>query len=125
VLKAKGEYGFTYRLHWCGLPPLPARLAMVTDTRAGLGSDKKSRLFVLDIAGETIKALPPDAKLALVASADHGKIANAVVQPNPVTSGLRASFEIDPDGAKSVELRAQVMNDAMPVSEVWLYRWTS
>jgi glucans biosynthesis protein len=125
VLKAKGEYGFTYRLHWCGPPPLPARLAMVTDTRAGLGSDGKSRLFVLDIAGETIKTLPPDAKLTLAASADHGKVANAVVQPNPVTSGLRASFEIDPDGAKSVELRAQVMNDAAPVSEVWLYRWTS
>ncbi len=123
-IKAKGEYGYTYRLHWCGLPPIPATLATVVDTRAGLGFDKKSRLFVLDIAGESLKSLPADAKLTLQVSADHGKIANAVVQPNPVTSGLRASFEMNPDGAKSVELRAQVMNDATPVCEVWLYRWT-
>jgi glucans biosynthesis protein len=124
-LKAKAEYGFTYRLHWCGVAPIATKLAQVTDTRAGLGFDKKSRLFVLDLAGENIKGLPQDAKLTLQVSADHGKIANAVVQPNPVTSGLRASFELDTGGSKVVELRAQVMNDAAPVSEIWLYRWTS
>ncbi len=124
-LKAKAEYGFTYRLHWCGTAPIPRQLAVFTDTRAGLGFDKKSRLFVLDLAGEIIKTLPKDAKLSLMASAFHGKIANPVVQPNSETGGLRASFEIDTDGAKAVELRAQVMNGTTPVSEVWIYRWTA
>ncbi len=124
-LKAKGEYGFTYRLHWCDQPPIPDGLGRVLDTRCGLGADGKSRLFVLDIPADGLPRLPPDAKLTLQISATPGKVANAVVEANPVTAGLRASFELDPAGAKAVELRAQVMNGAAPVTEVWLYRWTS
>jgi glucans biosynthesis protein len=39
--------------------------------------------------------------------------------------GLRASFEIDPKDAELIELRLRVMRGDTPVTETWLYRWTS
>jgi len=39
--------------------------------------------------------------------------------------GLRAGFEIDPDGADLIELRLRIMRGDHPVTETWLYRWTS
>src|SRR5687768_17916654 len=37
--------------------------------------------------------------------ASTGKLSNLVMQPNPLTKGVRASFELDPAGANLVELR--------------------
>lgn len=122
-LNAKGEYGFTYRLRWCNDLP-PGDLARIRHTRSGAASDK-SRLFILDIAGEKLKTLAADAKPQLVVSADHGKVFNQNTQPAPQEGGWRAGFELSPDGAKSIELRAQLMMDGTPLSEVWVYRWTA
>ncbi len=54
-----------------------------------------------------------------------GEALNPVLQPNPLIQGLRATFEFDPRGANLSELRAVVSKDGKPVSETWLYRWTS
>ena len=48
-LRAKGEYAFTYRLHWGTGEKLP--LAEFKTTRSGAAGD--NRLFVLDIAART------------------------------------------------------------------------
>jgi glucans biosynthesis protein len=123
-LKAKGEFPYKYRLHWCVTPPgLPA-LASVVDTRAGLSLTEKSRLFVLDIVGDGLKSLAADPSLRLEVSTDRGTIRNPVVQPNPHIGGLTASFELVPAGP-AAELRAQLRNDKKLLSEVWVYRWTS
>ncbi len=125
AIKAKSEYGFTYRLHWCGELALNADLAQIVGTRAGL-APKDRRLFVLDaVGGGRLKALPPDAKPTLQITADHGTIGNPVAEPNPETGGWRLSFELAPDDAKAVELRGQLMNGDTPLSEVWIYRWTA
>ncbi len=124
-IKAKSEVGFTYRLHWCGVLPLNNDLAQIVDTRAGLVHENR-RLFVLDVAGgNRLKALPNDAKPTIQISAEHGTIQNAVAEPNPETGGWRLSFELAPGDAKSVEMRAQLMNADLPLSEVWIYRWTA
>jgi periplasmic glucans biosynthesis protein len=39
--------------------------------------------------------------------------------------GLRASFEVDPNNAEVIELRLRIMRGDAPVTETWLYRWTS
>ena len=121
-LAAKSENGFTYRLRWCN--DVANDLARISHTRAGAGSDT-TRLFVLDIAGEKLKALPADAKPNIVVSADHGRVLNPTTLADPQQGGFRASFELSPDGAKTVELRAQLMNDTTPLSETWIYRWTA
>jgi periplasmic glucans biosynthesis protein len=124
-LQAKGEYAFTYRQHWCWDPPGPPPLVRVAETRAGIGSNGKTRLFVLECNGDALKGLPPETVLTPDVSAKPGKILNPVAQPNPETGGWRMSFELDPGGEKAIELRAVLTRDKSPVSETWLYRWTS
>lgn len=119
-LKAKAEHTFTYRLHWgAGIQnPLP----LSTFTRTAVGArDDKTRLFVLDLAGENLKDVDPAQVRGHVEAAD-AKIQHAVTQPNPLTDGWRLSFELVHSG-KPVELRASVLRGEQPLSEVWVYRW--
>jgi glucans biosynthesis protein len=124
-LQAKSERTFTYRQHWCWDPPGPPPTVRITDTRTGVGSKEGMRLFVLELTGEALKGLPPDTALTPDVSASKGHILNPVVQSNPETGGWRLSFELDPGGEKLVELRAVLTRDKTPLSETWLYRWTS
>jgi glucans biosynthesis protein len=123
-LRAKGEHTFNYRLHWCAQNPFSSDLGKIVATRVGSGSKEKVRLFVIDVAGEKLKAVPPDAKLQAEIWADQGKVANAVAQPNPEVGGWRMSFELEPGGARSVEMRSRLMNGDALLSEAWMYRWT-
>ncbi|MGE0723794.1 MAG: glucan biosynthesis protein [Alphaproteobacteria bacterium] len=123
-LRAKSEYLFNYRLHWCATVPVATDLATVVETRTGAAWQAKTRLFVIEVAGGRLGTMPPDAPLRAQVSADQGKLQNVVAQPNPETGGWRISFELVPGGAKVVELRGQLMGAEEPVSEVWLYRWT-
>lgn len=123
-LAAKSEYNFTYRLHWCTEMPLSPDLARIGRTSAG-AHGANTRLFVLDISGGKLKTLPIDFVPSLDVTGDHGKILHVNVQPNPLTGGWRASFELQPDNAKAVELRAQLVNAGVPISEIWVYRWTA
>ena len=118
-LRAKGEYPFTYRLHWDNGEK--SSLAVFKTTRAGAAGD--SRLFVLDIAGDNLKDIKPETVRGLV-SANFGKIENVVSPPNPQTGGWRLSFNLNPESKPVIELRAQLMQNEEPLSEVWVYRWT-
>jgi len=124
VLRAKQEYTFTYRLHWCAMAPIPNEIARVVDTRAGVGAQPGSRLFVLEAAGPALRNVAPDAKLRIEVSADHGKVINVVALANRRLGSWRMSFELLPENAKVVELRAQLMGEQGALSEIWLYRWT-
>jgi periplasmic glucans biosynthesis protein len=112
---------FAYRITWTDEPALPKGLGKVVATRSGASLDRKRRVFVLDIvgAGEKVDGL----RLDLAVSA--GKISNATLMANGELHGLRASFEIDPKDADVSELRLRIMRGDRPVSETWLYRWTS
>ncbi|HWX78933.1 MAG TPA: glucan biosynthesis protein [Steroidobacteraceae bacterium] len=112
---------FAYRITWTDEPALPKGLGKVFAARSGASLDRKRRVFLLDIvgAGEKVDGL----RLDLAASA--GKISNATLMSNSELHGLRASFEIDPNDADLIELRLRIMRGDRPVSETWLYRWTS
>jgi len=112
---------FAYSIAWIDEPALPKGLGMVVATRSGASIDRKRRVFLLDIvgAGEKLDGL----RLDLSASA--GKISNATLTSNSELHGLRASFDIDPNDADLIELRLRVMRGDLPVTETWLYRWTS
>ncbi len=123
-LLAKSEHSFTYRLHWAANAPVNSALARFTSSRSGAGAEG-SRRFVLDAAGGALKALAPDAQPRLAVSTDHGKIRNAVVQPNPEEGGWRISFELLPEDAKAAELRVQLLQGDTPLTETWMLRWTA
>jgi periplasmic glucans biosynthesis protein len=112
---------FAYSITWNDEPTLPKGLGKVIATRSGASIDRKRRVFMLDIigAGEKLDGL----RLDLNASA--GAISNATLVSNGELHGLRASFEIDPKDAELIELRLRIMRADAPVSETWLYRWTS
>lgn len=120
--RAKGEYIYTYRIHWGTREPKPTSLAQVIATRIGAGPED-SRLVVLDFVGEELKKIPANDIKASV-SFDKGKVRNVISHPNPETGGARVSFELAPEGEKSIELRAHLMRGDDVLSEVWMNRWT-
>ncbi|WP_284947273.1 glucan biosynthesis protein [Acidisoma cladoniae] len=123
-LAAKGEYTFTYRMHWGWDNPFPTPLGRIVATRIGATEDGKRRLIVLDIVGDAVKNLPDDGKVHADVKTSQGKIQNVVVEPNPDSGGWRILFELAPGDAKLVELQCILIGAAGPVSETWLYRWT-
>jgi glucans biosynthesis protein len=112
---------FAYRITWNSQPAQPKGLGKIIATRSGAGLDGKRRVFLLDMvgAGEKVDGL----RLDLSASA--GRISNATLISNGGLHGLRASFEIDPRDAELIELRLRILRGDRPVTETWLYRWTS
>jgi len=120
--RAKGEYAYTYRIHWGAGIPRPLALAQAVATRIGAGQEE-ARLVVIDFRGDNLKGVAA-AEIKAAVGADKGKIRNVVSQPNPETGGTRVSFQLAPGGEKAIELRAQLMRGDDPLSEVWVYRWT-
>ena len=123
-LSAAGEYIYTYRLHWGRDAPEAGALARVADTRSGAGEARDARVFVLDLVGDAVKGLPPDAAVRPENATSAGEIGNVFSVPNPETGGWRVSFELRPGGAKLAELRCVLVGERGPLSETWLYRWT-
>jgi glucans biosynthesis protein len=121
-LKAKGEYFSTFRIHWGSGKSPPGLPAEVVKTRVGAGPTG-TRLFVIDTVGDMLAGVP-DNEMRGDVWAEKGRIANVVLRPNGEIGGWRLSFELAPDDASSVELRAQLMRGDTALSEVWTYRWT-
>jgi glucans biosynthesis protein len=122
-LAAKGEYWFTYRLHWGAGKANTPPLAVFARTRAGAGPNG-TRRFVLDITGDKLAGVDPAAMRGVVTS-DKGKILNVVTQPNPAAGGWRLSFELAPERESVIELRAVLMRGDETLTETWLYRWSA
>lgn len=119
-LAAKEERSFTYRLHWGAAAPGLSKLGRFTRSRSGAGANG-SRLFVLDVAAAPKPAPGVAPRAGVTASA--GKVANVSVQQ--VGDFWRIGFELAPEGAPVVELRAQLLGGDAPLSETWMYRWTA
>ena len=121
-LAPKNEHSLTYRMRWGTEAAKTDALARFT--RTGIGAVGKSqRLFVLEVAGDRLKALDAKAVKGIV-TADKGQVDRIVTQPNPETGGWRLSFRLDAKDASAVELRALLEENGAPVSETWIYRWT-
>jgi glucans biosynthesis protein len=106
---------------WLAMPKLPDGLGMTIATRSGASVDGRRRVFQIDFTGASEQT--DGLRVDLGASA--GRISSVMLLPNPGIHGLRASFELDPNGADLIELRLRVMRDNRPLTETWLYRWTA
>ena len=122
ALQAKGEYTYTYRLHWGPDSPKPTSLARFSRTAVGARGEG-IKIFVLDLTGDKLRLVDPK-KIRGVVTAEKAKVQNVVTQPNPAIGGWRLSFELSVDEKVPVEIRASLMQENDPISEVWVYRWT-
>ena len=122
---AKGEYFLAYRLHWCWDAPDDPRLAKVSQARAGLSFDQKSRQFVIDFAGGVLKDRPETPPPEFDLRADKGHVQNATLQPMPGKEAWRLSFQLTTGGEKVIELQAKLLDAGQAISESWAYRWTA
>jgi glucans biosynthesis protein len=122
-LQAKGEYTYTYRLHWGPDTPKASSLTRFSRTAVGAKGDGL-RIFVLDLVGDRLKSIDHKSVRGDV-TAEKAEIRNIVTQPNPATGGWRLSFELSPKEKSPIELRAALMQGDTAISEVWVYRWSS
>jgi periplasmic glucans biosynthesis protein len=121
-LTAKGEHNFTYRLHWG--PDAPKSDSLARFARTGIGSrGEGDKLFVLELMGDKLKGVDPKTIKGVV-TAEKSEIKNIVTEPNPETGGWRLSFQCSVKNQIPIELRAVLVQNDVPVSEVWIYRWT-
>jgi len=121
-LTAKNEHNFTYRLHWG--PDAPRSDALARFTRTGIGRrGDDSKLFVLELMGDKLKGIDPKTIKGVV-TAEKSEITNIVTEPNPETGGWRLSFQCSVKNQAPIELRAVLVQNDAPISEVWIYRWT-
>ena len=79
---------------------------------------------MLELAGDKLRDVDPNSIKGQV-SAEKSEVVNLVTQPNPETGGWRLSFQFSVKGQTAVELRAVLVQNDTPLSEVWIYRWTA
>jgi glucans biosynthesis protein len=77
--------------------------------------------YLVDFAGPTLAALPPDAVVRVVASADaNGRIEEQNAYFNPATRTWRMQLRVSPiDPAQPVELRAFLQHGNDSLTETW------
>src|SRR5690606_29397107 len=106
ALPAGQPFSGSYRIRWAAQPRLTPVLGRAVAPRTGPSFDGKRRIFVVDFTSTDGKVDLQQLKMDATASA--GQISNLVLQPNPLTKSVRASFELDPAGAEVVELRLRL-----------------
>ncbi|MDF3415757.1 glucan biosynthesis protein G [Sulfitobacter sp. M57] len=124
-IKAGSEHAMSYTLHW-GADPVPATADIpvkVLNTAIG-GRPEGGQIVAIDFA--TSSRVPQNLnEIEVILRSNTGTITPGILQKNPETGGPRLAFTFDPQGANLVEFRAQLRLAGEPLSEVWLYRWTT
>lgn len=116
-----------WQISWQGknqqLPPN----GWVTQSRRGFGfskpgTDLASQVqYVIDFAGPALDALPEDARVEAVSSANaNGRVLESMAYKNPATGAWRMTLRVQRlNAAQPVELRAFLKHDNHTVSETW------
>jgi periplasmic glucans biosynthesis protein len=141
-------YRFRYRMHWCWDAPVRRTFAHFSRTRVNAMPGKPGWLrFELDVAGADKFQNPATGKFELCddfdeicaeksrhlqVSAARGAIANQnwryyelELSPGKVERGYRLSFEYRTKGVEQDDLRCVLVMNGKPISETWVYRWTT
>ncbi|MGZ2258917.1 glucan biosynthesis protein [Roseobacter sp. A03A-229] len=124
VIPAGGSHTMRYLLDW-GHDPAPHtdRPLRVLGTALG-GRPEGGKVVTIDFEDGAL--VPEDlSRLDIVLRSSEGSLTPGLVQRNPETNGPRLAFTFQPDEARYIEFRAQLRLDGAPLSEVWLYRWTT
>ena len=121
------ELNYKYKLYWFNDFPIETKPGAVTATYTGIGGvsgmlETNKRKFVIDFDILNMKSEVEKGIATLDASASEGKIVGTHLAYNPLTKGLTAYVDFEPNG-KTSELRVSVVKKGKPISEVWSYQW--
>ena len=119
-------FNFGYRLHWQMPGQMPVARGWVVQSRRGHGPGKLPEdelAFVVDFDGPALRALKPDAKLeAFVEVAPNAQLKAQNLFHNQASGAWRMTLRLKrADIAKPVEVRAQIKQASLPVTETWSY----
>jgi len=94
--------------------------------RAADATALRSRRFLIDFGGGTLKTLlddpsPPE----IVASASAGRIVATSIVANPHVGGFRAALDVRLDGPGATELRAYLRKGDQALTETWSFPWSA
>jgi glucans biosynthesis protein len=136
-LPEKGQpIWFSYRMSWHSPGPARPPAGRVVATRIAKGRNDKTKMFVIDFAGERIDSLPADKPLTAVISVEpRAKLIEQQLSKNSATGGWRLVFQIsleDPGSLEKVlpairrpivELRAFLKLGDNALTETWSYAY--
>lgn len=123
-IAAGQNHKMSYLLDW-GEDPAPevGMPLRVLNTAIG-GRPEGGKIVTIDFDDGAL--VPEDLdELDIVLRSSSGTLSSGLVQRNPETNGPRLAFTFKPEDATYIEFRAQLRLDGAPLSEVWLYRWTT
>lgn len=128
-LPAAGEpLDFAYEVAWQGDAPQRPPGAWTAQSRRGLGYSKldaqaraQQAQYVVDFTGPALDALPADAAVRAVVTADaNGRVLEQLTYPNPAGKSWRMTLRVQRvDPARPVELRAFLQVDKNTLTETW------
>ncbi|MEK8089350.1 glucan biosynthesis protein G [Thermithiobacillus plumbiphilus] len=119
----KGEaMDLDYRIDWGYRPAEKPRGGYVLATRRGAGDLPGTRRYVIDFKGGKLDGLaagsPVDADVWVGRT---GRVIRQQIEKNPATGGWRLSFQVQPQGAGPLELRAFLRKGSETLTETWSY----
>ena len=136
-LPEKGQpIWFSYRMLWHYPGPARPPAGRVVATRIAKGRNDKTKMFVIDFAGERLDSLPADKPLTAVINVEpRAKLIEQQLYKNSVAGGWRLVFQIsleDPGSLEKVlpairrpilELRAFLKLGENALTETWSYAY--
>jgi glucans biosynthesis protein len=130
-LKAGEQRNFSYRLRSFDHHLPEQNTAKVVRTLTGWGAipgqsnppPRSKRQFAVDFSGAELENLPADAPLEAVFENTSGSITDLMVRQLPDKKTWRASFKLEPDGNKTVDMRLAIKLRDQRLTEVWSYVW--
>jgi glucans biosynthesis protein len=121
-----------YDIQWTLDGPKPD-LAWCLDTAAGhygLPSTdlddttrRLGRKWVIDFVEGPLRTLRTAADVAVITSADWGRVEGVAHVLNPDTGGVRVFLDTMAKGPGPMNLRCHLARDGAPVSETWTMQW--
>lgn len=92
---------------------------------AALGAEAPppgTQRFVIDFSGGDLAYFLPDpAKVSVVPSTSSGAITRTFITPNPRVGGFRVGIDAQPEGGKTMELRAFLKAGDRALTETWTF----
>jgi glucans biosynthesis protein len=113
-----------YRLHFAAADDWSNAPGQVAATR--IARTAHGVRFLVDFAVARPKAAAAGTAASgveAVVSASNGRVIEQHLEENPFAHTLRASFEVEPEGKRDVELRAFLKSGADTLTETWSYAW--
>ncbi len=130
-LQPNQGHDFTYDMVW-GPPQIDkpsSSQGRVAETRTGAAGDARGRLFIVDYHMPAINLATVTPVLSASAGTP-GKVTLQKLDAAPGKAGMvRASFYFNPGEARSADfklvLQSAAAQNATPLAETWMYRWTA